>query len=314
MSIQNKDTLKGYFQTGDKPTQSQFGDLIDTLGASFSLYNSTISSDNNTDIVLRGSTNSVSYWASLIGQIPNLDDDYAGSSIATDGSNIYIIGGNTSDSQALIIKLDANGNVIWQKEVVENSFGECIIFNNNYLWLFYSDYGDDGGISIIQMDTTGNEIGNWNFTTDVYTAFGYEIDVDENNNVYFVGYQNNGTAQQICIGKLNTTTSNIDWVFNMGDVNGEEGLGIKYSNGFVYTTGYASNGFSNIAVINKMDTNGNLIWSKSSNIAASALTITVDTTGNVYVGGTDDNTNGLLFALDSNGNKLYCKKINVSRA
>lgn len=31
MSIQDAATLKSYFQTGDKPTQSEFGDLVDTL-------------------------------------------------------------------------------------------------------------------------------------------------------------------------------------------------------------------------------------------------------------------------------------------
>ncbi len=31
MAIKNKNTLKSYFQTGDKPTQAQFEDLIDSL-------------------------------------------------------------------------------------------------------------------------------------------------------------------------------------------------------------------------------------------------------------------------------------------
>jgi hypothetical protein len=31
MTIQNKTTLKSYFETGDKPTQSQFADLVDSL-------------------------------------------------------------------------------------------------------------------------------------------------------------------------------------------------------------------------------------------------------------------------------------------
>jgi len=32
MTAQNKTTLKGYFNTGDQPTEAQFADLIDTLG------------------------------------------------------------------------------------------------------------------------------------------------------------------------------------------------------------------------------------------------------------------------------------------
>ena len=30
MSIQSKTTLKSYFNTGDKPTEAQFADLIDS--------------------------------------------------------------------------------------------------------------------------------------------------------------------------------------------------------------------------------------------------------------------------------------------
>ncbi len=33
MSVVSIDTLKGYFETGDKPTQQQFENLIDTLAA-----------------------------------------------------------------------------------------------------------------------------------------------------------------------------------------------------------------------------------------------------------------------------------------
>jgi hypothetical protein len=33
MTIQNKATLKGYFNTGDRPTEAQFADLVDTVMA-----------------------------------------------------------------------------------------------------------------------------------------------------------------------------------------------------------------------------------------------------------------------------------------
>ena len=31
MAVQTKEVLKSYFETGDKPTQEEFADLIDTL-------------------------------------------------------------------------------------------------------------------------------------------------------------------------------------------------------------------------------------------------------------------------------------------
>lgn len=48
MSIVDRTTLKSYFETGDKPTEAQFIDLIDTL---FSLY------DDSSDNIAEGSTN-----------------------------------------------------------------------------------------------------------------------------------------------------------------------------------------------------------------------------------------------------------------
>ena len=37
MAEQSKETLKSYFQTGDKPTEANFSDLIDTMAKSSDL-------------------------------------------------------------------------------------------------------------------------------------------------------------------------------------------------------------------------------------------------------------------------------------
>ena len=43
MAQQNKTTLKSYFETGDKPTQQQFADLIDSLSGTLKDTNGIMS-------------------------------------------------------------------------------------------------------------------------------------------------------------------------------------------------------------------------------------------------------------------------------
>lgn len=43
MAQQNKTTLKSYFETGDKPTQQQFADLIDSLSGTLKDTNGVMS-------------------------------------------------------------------------------------------------------------------------------------------------------------------------------------------------------------------------------------------------------------------------------
>ena len=49
MAKQNRTTLKNYFQTGDKPSQAQYADLIDSKV--------NLSESNTGDIELRGNIN-----------------------------------------------------------------------------------------------------------------------------------------------------------------------------------------------------------------------------------------------------------------
>lgn len=317
MAIVNKDTLKQAFLTGEKPTQDDFGNLIDSYAftGSMSQYGTTIQSDYNDDLVLKGVTTSVPInWISVIGQIPNLTSDLAGSGVVSDGQFIYTIGADTDADQAAIIKTDFDGNIVWVKEIEEDSFGECIIFKNNYLWLFYTDFDNSSNISIIQMDANGTNIGNWDFSTNNFTGTGYEIDVDELNNVYFVGLQqvtepDSSTPIQILIGKLNTSTNNIDWSYTMGDSMGEQGISIKYFNSVIYTCGQTN---GDLMIINKMDTDGNLIWSKIGNTDSQAWSLTIDTnTGNLHIVGADGDAHALTLSIDPDGNLLYCNQVTI---
>lgn len=51
MAQQNKTTLKSYFETGDKPTQQQFADLIDSLSGTLKDTNGVMSTTDGSGFV-----------------------------------------------------------------------------------------------------------------------------------------------------------------------------------------------------------------------------------------------------------------------
>ena len=67
MTAQDRTTLKGYFETGDTPTQSQFGDFID------SVHNSTDDGDAAAHITSTSNPHSVTKSQVGLGSVPNLD-------------------------------------------------------------------------------------------------------------------------------------------------------------------------------------------------------------------------------------------------
>ena len=81
MASQTKDILKSYFETGDKPTQQQFADLIDSMF-------------NKTDDMLSGAKTSA-VDAGILWQM-SIEDDY-----------IYIC-----------VKTGTAGNAIWKKALL----------------------------------------------------------------------------------------------------------------------------------------------------------------------------------------------------
>lgn len=51
MAQQNKTTLKSYFETGDKPTQQQFADLIDSLSGTLKNTNGILIKTDDAGLV-----------------------------------------------------------------------------------------------------------------------------------------------------------------------------------------------------------------------------------------------------------------------
>jgi len=275
-------------------------------------------------------------WALNLGiKFNSSDNNIWGSSVTTDDSgNTYTTGGDSDSARGFIIKTNHVGEVIWQKTITQYSYGESIVYKNGKLFTFLTEDANGGGILILKLDTDGNLLDQWSFQvadiSDGNNANGYEIDVDDNENVYWTGRQYNldTTSYDLVVGKLNTKQNLIDWSYLI-DVSGnsDSGYSIKYKSGFIYITGQ-TNGFSfanihrkiNPILVIKLDITGTKIWDKVIAININyqqGSSITIDNENNVYVvgykQGSLDNIGNFFLKLDSLGNIVWLKSFNFNQ-
>jgi len=297
--------------------------------------------DKDIEIVTKGSGNLLfkidrDGWLLNYGQRYNADGEIwgSGSTIDEDG-NIYTTGGDYTSFNSYVIKTGKNGQIIWQKEINFYSAGDCIIYKNGYLYILLSDqssYLSFGNISMIKMNLNGFIINQWTFDLpSSSTPYGYEIDVDEDGDIYYTGLQlNYGNSYDLIMGKLNTTTSNIDWsyVVDGGLSFDDRGYSIKYKNGHVYILGTVVNEQSFIPrgdiFVAKYDKTGIKMWAKvigNSDTYQEGLSITVDSDNAIYIAGyinfdsipgnpPTGPFNNFYMKLDVGGNNVWTKSIN----
>jgi len=262
------------------------------------------------------------YWQKKIG---GTGTDF-GYGIAVDSSgNVCLVGYQDSDSYGSndygVIKLDTNGNLLWQKKIggTGNDMGRSVAFDSlGNIYLSGAEYSDAYAYEeygVIKLDPNGNilwqkKIGGSN------TDQGYGIAVDGSGNVYLNGYQKSDSYGNRDFGviKLDTNGNEI-WQKKIGGVSNDEGYGIAVDgSGNVYLNGHQESdvyGSSDFGII-KLDTNGNLLWQKKigGTEYESSRAIDVDSYGNVYsVGRSGTDINYSVIKLDSSGNLLWQKKI-----
>ncbi|MBT5207449.1 MAG: hypothetical protein HOM00_10215, partial [Acidimicrobiaceae bacterium] len=192
--------------------------------------------------------------------------------------------------------------------------------------------------------------------------YGYSVAVDSSGNVYTTGYFNGtvdfdpgaGTANLTSNGYKDVFVSKLDssgnyvWAKNFGGTGNDMGYSVAVdSSGNVYTTGYFTgtvdfdpgagttnlvpNGSSD-AFVSKLDSSGDLVWAKNLDVQIvgfgqfdrTALSIAVDSSGNVYTTGyfngtvdfdpgagtvefTAAVTDAFVSKLDSSGNYVWAK-------
>lgn len=272
----------------------------------------------------------------------NQEEIWSSGIVIDDEGNIYVTGGDFTSLYTWITKFAPNGNIIWQKQLDRYSQGESIVYSNNNLYVLLSDQSDPdafGNISIIKLNKNGILINIWNFDLNSYDAgsslynvpYGYDITVDDLDNIYYTGVQSNfSNGIDIIIGKLNTTTETIEWqrIVDGGVGFDDRGFSIKFKNDHIYVVGALFNGGNSPNVradifITKYDKDGTKVWSKvigNQNTYQEGLCISVDSDGSLYVAGFINHDsvpgnpitgpyNNFYIKLDQNGNTLWTKAI-----
>lgn len=181
---------------------------------------------------------------------------------------------SNGSNDIFVSKLDVNGNFLWAKKIGGAS----------------SDMG-----KAITIDGTGN--------INITGSFFGTVDFDPNSGVTNL---TSAGSNDIFVLKLNPG-GNLIWAKNLGGTQDDKGYSIAAdATGNVFTTGYFMNtadfdpsastftmnglGGNENVFISKLDATGNFVWAKQFNGTTGAPqvfgnSITLDASGNVYVGG-----------------------------
>jgi len=243
------------------------------------------------------------------------EDDVA-NAITSDSSGIYVTGWTASFGAEIIntflLKLDLQGNPLWQKTWSENgnwlNIGKSLAidsFGNVYVTGSTRDTPNDS--FLLKYDSNGNLLRQKGLGVGRSNSF---ITIDNSDNVYLTGTFSNGSLVYL----IHTDSQeNINWAKTWGGTGTNLANDITTdSSGNIYLAGYFKHGNLQDALLLKYDSNGNFIFAKSWNGpkggADKANAIALDPLeGYIYVAGSTDaydtgNLDDLLLKYDYNGN------------
>ncbi|MEK7568108.1 MAG: hypothetical protein AAB498_00550, partial [Patescibacteria group bacterium] len=173
--------------------------------------------------------------------------------VDVDGAgNIYVTGYsyNGSNYDFWTMKLNSNGNQLWNRRINyanDYGFGLALDNQNNVYAVGYVYYGNPYYTDyafIRKYDTNGNIV--WSYLlNNPYSGF-YDIDIDNNNNLYLGGYVYNSTYNNYDFLTIKMDSNgNMIWFkgYDTGGQDGAFGIGADsqknvYLGGFKFATTY----------------------------------------------------------------------------
>jgi hypothetical protein len=230
--------------------------------------------------------------------------------IGVDNSNnIYVVATIPSPVEALIIKLDSNGNILYNKRVDITSGN--LDARSGYLNPTTSELyviGVDSATKSTFVKYNSSLVGQFTRTlSDVNVQFN-AITIDGSGNI-FVGGFNNGSFN-VC---KYDSSANLLWqkeIYSSGNVLNVYGLATD-SSGNVYATGYFYNGSIYVGFTIKIDSSGSLQWQTRLLGMTDGInhSVAVDSNNSVYTCGYSDSNNAQLAKYDSSGNLQWQRSI-----
>jgi hypothetical protein len=280
--------------------------------------------------VLKLDTNGNVQWQNTYGG-SNDDEAY---SIQQTLDNGYIVGGYTYSfgagfSDVWVLKLDANGNVLWQKTYggSSNDWAESIqqILDGSYVVAGVTDSFDagNGDFWVLKLDANGNVL--WQKTYGG-SAFDRGRTIQQTSDGgYIVGGMTqsfgagNGDAWEL---KLDAN-GNVQWQKTYGG-NDFEGAAIwQTPDGTYIATGrtYSFGAGGDDLWVFKLDTNGNMVWQKTYGGSGNEFARSIQQTSDGgYIVGSFTNSFGTgsedvwVLKLDANGEIPGCSAMGTSNA
>ena len=310
-SIKNAD----YIQTAEANiagivTATKFkgdGSELDNLPPSGSSLQATASgtlADGDTTIINTDGTVSAvaqvgSGWIATLG---NTSSNIYSTNITLDSSgNSYIVGNNgiNWNDGLIVAKYNSSGTLQWQRTISDSGYetGYGIAVDSSGNVYVAGSTSTSGAGNVDMLIAKYNSLGTlqWQKTLgDSENNLAKGIGVDSSGNIYVIGdgYVPSTGDYEILVSKLNSSGTTIQWSRQYGEsLRDRTNGGTIDSSGNVYAVGYTRNVTTNIydVILAKWNSSGTLEWQRSlgGSTADTGQQVAVDSSGNVYIVGTD---------------------------
>jgi len=167
------------------------------------------------------------------------------------------------DPFSLAIKVDQNGNKIWEKEY-ECCFYGLIERSNGEVWLGGDTKEIKQDLSIKRINTQGNELSTWDYSYSLdgvdAPEQGYQISSNTNNEIILSGMRNFGNSDMVHfrIAPDGTVMSELE-LGNPNQINHDQNIINTSDGGSMYINSYA---LDDHYLISKVNALGAFEWSK----------------------------------------------------
>jgi hypothetical protein len=219
--------------------------------------------------------------------------------------NMYVAGTNNGFE---IVKYDATGTLLWQKIIGVSGSNNCYsvaVGSSGNVYISGTSYTSYNGAQIIKLDSSGNIIWQKQLGPNgTNYALGLAMVIDSSENVYVGGGYYNGSDIDFLTAKYNSSGT-LQWQkWLAGGYGTEEVRSVSVdSSGNVYILGNTYYAPYYKPVIAKYNSSGTLQWQKFINVSSVtcfANSVTVDSSGNIYLGANND-SGMVVIKLNSSG-------------
>lgn len=250
----------------------------------------------NTDGTVSAVQQVGSGWIATLG---STSIDIYAQAIAVDSSgNVYVTGHENWNDGIVTVKYDSSGTLQWQHKIsgsgLEAAYDIALDSSSNVYVIGRTSTAGAGGAEIfIAKYNSSGVLQSQRTLGDSNTNVGYGIGLDSSDNIYIScrSYVPSTGDYEIVVAKYNSSQV-IQWQRQYGASLRDLSFGAAVdSSGNVYSTGWTRNVTTNIydVILAKWNSSGTIQWQAALSGSASdtGRSVAVDSSGNVYITGTD---------------------------